>query len=141
MRRRDKQEPKAFETWVIRNRVTGEFFVAPSGKNAWKAVNHAKNAWASVGSGYWYGDEDSLSDLLSKYNLKPSEYRGKRSFPYFDEQQDWECVNLNQSIEQLGIRLKAAEDLLKSVRGTALFFHKEAIDLHFNKYLQENNIE
>jgi len=115
------KQPKPFETWVIRNKNTGEFFVAPSGKNSWKAKGHAKNAWASLGSGNDYSYvSDWLEDKTAKYqvntvtavNCYAEEYQ---TFPYFDEQDTWELIELGGSVESLGKQLKEAVDLLKTI--------------------------
>lgn len=106
---------KPFETWVIRNKNTGEYFVAPSGKNSWKAKAHAKNAWASVSSNWHEPDKEVLSQygVLAVEDTKRS-YKRYR-FPYFDEQDTWELVNLAKPVEEVGSDLKRAIELLRKV--------------------------
>jgi hypothetical protein len=115
------KQPKPFETWVIRNKNTGEFFVAPSGKNSWKAKGHAKNAWASLGSGdRYYNNSTWLQEKTAKYQVSAAtavDYYAEeyQAFPYFDEQDTWELIELGGSVESLGKQLKKAGDLLSRV--------------------------
>lgn len=109
------KQPTPFETWVIRNKNTGEFFVAPSGKNSWKAKGHAKNAWVSVSSSWSTLDKETLD----KYGVEAIEdktrHYEKFRFPRFDEQDAWELVELGGSVESLGKQLKEAVDLLTTI--------------------------
>lgn len=116
------KQPTPFETWVIRNKNTGEFFVAPSGKNSWKAKRHAKNAWASLGSGnhYYTEDNDYLADKVTKYQVNSIAAKDRYNedywtFPYFDEQDTWELIELGGSVESLGKQLKDAVDILTTL--------------------------
>lgn len=111
------KEIKPFETWVIRNKTTGEYFVAPSGKNSWKARGHAKNAWASVSSNWHTPDQE----ILDKYGVEAVGYFPKYTypiekrfrFPKFNEQDTWELVNLAKPVEEVGSDLKEARYLLE----------------------------
>lgn len=78
-------QPKQPETWIIRHKTTGAVFTAKSGKSSWKAIGHAKNAWAY---GNTYADIAALGVQLvqNKY--------GRMEFPKFDEQDVYECVNI-----------------------------------------------
>ena len=112
----------ANEAWVIRNKNTGEFFRAPSGKSSWKAKSYAKSAWSTLGSGNSYcGDSRWLDEKLTKYsvnkiiakrNYSNEEYE---TFPYFDEQGTWEMVDLNKSVQYTASQLKEATELLTTV--------------------------
>ena len=115
------KQPTPFETWVIRNKNTGEFFVAPSGKNSWKAKGHAKNAWASLGSGNrYYNNSTWLQEKATKYGVNAAvsvswDNEEYQTFPYFDEQDTWELIELGGSVESLGKQLKEAVDILTSL--------------------------
>lgn len=112
---------KPFETWVIRNKVTGEYWKARSGKQAWKRVGDAKNAWAnSYHTSYWDGvSSRDVEQLCSKLDVKPVEdirSWNKKKFirpPYFNEQDTWECVNLTD--QTISDKLTKTERLLKEI--------------------------
>lgn len=106
---------KPFETWVIRNKNTGEFFVAPSGKNSWRAKAHAKNAWASVCSSWSSADQEVLDKYDVKAIMKHYHWGAEAKWPRFDEQDTWELIELGGSVESLGKQLKEAVDILTSL--------------------------
>lgn len=80
---------KTPEVWVIRNKKTKEQWTATSGKSSWKAINHAKAAWAN--SHNWSRN-------------KPSRL--------FKDQDEYEVVKLVTETEEL---LEEAIRLLDSV--------------------------
>ena len=126
---------KPFETWVIRNKETGEYFVAPSGKNAWKKKAHAKNAWASIGAGYWWDGKGDITEVLARYGVQQTMYKLRPAFPYFDEQDVWECIELEQSVESVGIKLKRAEDFLRKIQGCR--YEPETVYILVERYFSE----
>lgn len=109
------KQPTPFETWAIRNKNTGEFFVAPSGKNSWKAKGHAKNAWASVCSSWSSADQKILDKYGVEAKMKHYHWGAEAKWPRFDEQDTWELIELGGSVESLGKQLKEAVDILTSL--------------------------
>lgn len=115
------KETKPFETWVIRNKSTGEYFTARSGKNAWKKPNHASSAWANSLSVNGWDSKAHVEKEAEEYGVdvivEPPRHEGwEPSFrlPYFKEQDTWECVNIIEN--SLLEKLTSAEDLLKSIQ-------------------------
>jgi hypothetical protein len=83
---------KTPEAWIIRHKLTGEQFVARSGKKVWKAKNHAKAAWSQM-SGEW------TAHLAERYGVPTVEERGIELFPKFDQQDVYEVVKLTTESE------------------------------------------
>lgn len=96
-----KQE--LFETWVIRNKTTGKYFKAVSGKAAWRKAGHAKNAWINSSE---YRDMDIPRVFDESYYGRQPEGR----FPKFDEQDIYELVKLKP---ELDTKLEEAKALLE----------------------------
>lgn len=133
---------KPFETWVIRNKYTGEYFTACSGKQAWRVKNHASAAWANsvVSGNYWCtGDEERVRNLCEELGVEPIDdidYKGEHFIrpPYFKEQDVWTHINLTEVT--LDERLTKAENLLRGIRNI-LEYQSEvvlnAIEDYFNE--------
>ena len=132
---------KPFETWVIRNKNTGEYFKGSSGKQAWRAKNHASAAWFNTFSYYRYKQLNELKGVCDEYGVTPileCRYNGEQwRFPYFKEQETWVHVNLSES--ESDERLAKAEDLLREVQSILEYQPEVALDLieeHFNDQIQ-----
>lgn len=122
-------EPKAFETWIIKHKDTGQIWQAPSGKTSWKAKGHAKNAWASltpweVEKGGWDVD------------LVPTgkEYRPFK-VPYFNDQDKYILVKLEPESTIL-TRLQKAERILRDILNN--YEAGEKIDSQIKEFLGDN---
>ena len=90
---------KKVETWVIKNKKTGEVITLPSGKSSWAKAGSAKSAWGYMG-GCLY-DEDNVKEQCAEYDVQPvPNERGRLRFPLFDEQSTYELVNLSVSNNQ-----------------------------------------
>ncbi|MBF84512.1 MAG: hypothetical protein CL489_08565 [Acidobacteria bacterium] len=113
-------KPKPVKTFAIRHKETGEYFLADSGKNAWRSIGAAKNAFAYHGASRYYRSDEKVIDICKRLKVKPikklnayNEYEYR--VPYFDEQDVWEIVELSAKVEDCGKRLKQAEKLLQSI--------------------------
>ena len=110
-------KPKVNKTFAIRHKETGEYFVSGGGKNAWRSIGAAKNAFAYHGASLYLSDED-VKLKCREYKVEPvvidSPCRNIR-LPYFDEQDVWEIVELSAKVEDCGKRLKEAERLLHEI--------------------------
>jgi len=99
---------KAVKTFIIRHKITGEIVTVPSGKSSWKAVGHAKNAWNTFGSNYYYAQHRNL-ERCKAMGLEPiphKDWRGRVEegyfdFPRFDEQDVYEIVELKPESETI----------------------------------------
>lgn len=114
----NKPSKLSVEAWAIRNKETGEYFVAASGKNAWRSKGAAKNAWANTWLNTYYRSEDEVRANCDKAKVKPvlneKPYpKWEITFPYFDQQDQWELVELSGKVEDTGKRVKMAEELLQ----------------------------
>jgi len=107
---------KPFETWIIRHKETRQIWSAPSGKTSWKATGHAKNAWASMISGYNTVYQQQRCEELGVEKVFDRQYKDVNYYrvPYFDEQSVYELVKLETSTLD---RLTIAENLLKMCLG------------------------
>ena len=89
---------KDLKIYIIRHKESGKHWSAPSGKSSWRAIGHAKNAWAtlchSYGSAEYYGNKYGVE-------LVPTGYRCQLNFPKFDEQNVYEVVEVNNLAGEL----------------------------------------
>lgn len=119
-------------TFIIRHKETKDKWISMSGKSSWKAIGHAKSAWANHHQGW-------PSDLV-KYNLIDSgitpkqiskkDFRGNTRYYYsnkFDDQDVYEvvelfsdqdillkdCLNMLEKISNDSIWVEEINDLLK----------------------------
>lgn len=78
------------EVWIIRNKQTGAIWVSKSNKSSWKKKGHAKSAWVyHTGCGV---DAEYAKEL--GVDLVKDERYNRLRFPYFDEQDVYELVNV-----------------------------------------------
>ena len=128
--------PKPNSTWIIRHKDTKEQWYASSGKSSWKKINHAKSAWRASDHNCTEGIK--LERVKSLYTTLRQEY------PKFNEQDVYECVELQHESE---VRLQEAVELIKlcslalSEGGS---FTQDAIKLLYSKistFIKENEIE
>lgn len=99
--------PEGLKIYIIRNKQTGEPWTAPSGKSSWKAVGHAKRAWATL-CGY-YGSAEYHAKRYG-VELVPTGYNGRLIFPRFDEQNVYEIIDVNT---EAGEMLTGLKDLIE----------------------------
>lgn len=89
---------KDLKIYIIRHKESSKHWTAPSGKSSWKAIGHAKNAWATLCGYYstaaYYGEKYGVE-------LVPTGYNGQLQFPRFDEQNIYEIVEVNNLAGEL----------------------------------------
>lgn len=93
--------PKKPKAYSIRHKLTQVLWVARSGKSVWRLPGHAKNAWRNSGS-----------------------YRSRNC--YFDEQDEYEIIELTDQSESL---LERAITLLKLCQGRIDYTMEQEIEL------------
>ncbi len=89
---------KDLKIYIIRHKESGKHWSAPSGKSSWRAIGHAKNAWATL------CQYSSTADHYAKrygVELVPTGYKGQLNFPKFDEQNVYEVVEVNNLAGEL----------------------------------------
>jgi hypothetical protein len=90
-------EIKKIQSFAIRNKETGAFWVANSGKRVWAKKAHAKNAWA-----YGIYSGDSLRERGIEPAYEPTRWGGKRLVnDKFDQQDLYEIVELGAEEPEL----------------------------------------
>tara|TARA_R110000851_G_scaffold203585_2_gene355434 strand:+ start:1130 stop:1498 length:369 start_codon:yes stop_codon:yes gene_type:complete len=119
---------KINKTFIIRHKVTKEQWIAGSGKSSWKQIGHAKSAWANM-------DHKDTKDIIPL--KRRSEYREWYEYPYFADQDAYECVELKHESEE---KLQRALDLLQRslpCLGTGYTGIYEDID----NFIKENRVD
>ena len=104
---------KDLKIYIIRHKESGKHWTAPSGRFSWKAIGHAKNAWATLCGHYsvaeYYGEKYGVE-------LVPTGYKGILQFPRFDEQNAYEIVEVNTLAGELvGDLQSLIKQLIESV--------------------------
>lgn len=119
---------KPFETWIIKHKTTGEVFVAPSGKQSWKAKGHAKNAW--LGNDCY--SQKILFNRCDKLEVSPvkCKYGDGFELPKFDQQDTWELVKI---VDPIVSKTEKAEQLLKMCLGRV----DDDIEILIKEYFDE----
>ena len=94
------------ETWIIVNKETGEQWKAGSGKSSWRKKNHAKSAW----NHHWgYIGYPNTTSILSM-----EEYEWNSVSAKFDNQDDYELIEVGSQISELGAKIQKMEAMVKA---------------------------
>lgn len=118
--------------YVIRHKSTGKHFVARSGKGGWKSKSAAKSARANTWHTIYYTNDEEVLNYCNQALVSPIQLPEKKlrqyfpnlttKFPYFNEQSEWDVVELSGDIS---VDLKTAKDLLaqclESLQSTSQF--------------------
>ena len=107
--------------FAIRNKESGEYWKSKGGKTGWGSKAAAKNAWANTYKKYRYREDFEVERACGRGGVKPvphprpTNYYGLSiDFPYFDQQDTWEIVDMGGgTIEETGALYKQAKELLK----------------------------
>lgn len=124
---------KANKTFVIRHKETKELWRADSGKSSWRAVGHAKLAWANTYYSNWRVAERCKGLGITPIPEPRSWCEAKLRFPRFDEQDVYEVVELKPDSET---RLQRAEELLRFCVGR---LHDTYFEEQVKQFLEEKS--